>query len=953
MAYNAIYGRPLLNAAGAVPSTYQQIMKFPTSRGIGSVRGDQHASRKCYVDSIQAKSPPSVMMLDVELPRERIEPLDMIEKIFINEGKEFLVGTGLGSEEKEKLAKCLAENLDVFAWNPNDIPGISSTVAQHRLGVQPGAKPVKQKKRNLAPERQAAARAEVEKLLQAGFIREVQYPEWLANVVLVKKSNGKWRMCVDYTGLNKVCPKDSYPLPRIDQLVDATSGHERLSFLDAFSGYHQISMAEADQEKTSFITDFGTYCYTAMPFGLKNAGVTYQRMVNKVFRGLIGDVVEVYVDDMVVKSARANDHVAYLQKVFDVARQSRLRFNPEKCVFGTAGGKFLGFMITQRGIEVNPDKIRAILEMKSPTSRKIVQRLTGRVAALNRFMSRAADKCYHFFKAIGGSSNFEWTQECEESLRNLKQSLQEPPVLTSPSPGDVLCLYLAVSPKAVSAVLVKEFSKAQKPVYYVSQVLGGAEIRYSLTEQLVFALIVAVRKLRPYFQSHTVQVMTDQPIKQILHRPETSGRLLKWAIELSEFDIEFRPRTAIKAQALADFIVELTTPPELPPGEQADWKIFVDGSSNDEGSRAGIIMIGPNEEELEYSLHFEFPATNNEAEYEAVITGLGLAARLGVTSVEVCSDSQLIIGQVTGEFEAKDGKMAAYLMEVKNLQRGFTKFKITKIPRKDNERADALAKLASANPRRLPRTASVQILRQPSIQHVIDVMNVENEESWIDPLFEYLTKNKLPEDALTAKRLKVRAASFAIIDGQLYKRGFTMPYLKCLRPTEAQETRLEKEKGLWAEELPNVLWAYHTTPRESTGETPFKLAFGMEVVVPVEILSETGRMKVKQPDDAATRGELDLLEGVRDKVAIRMMAYKRRAAEYFNRKVKPRVFLPGDLVLRDAAAAGHPPPKLGPNWEGPYEVIRRLGKGAYSLKDIKGRPLGRPWNAEHHKKYYQ
>ncbi|XP_022848856.1 uncharacterized protein LOC111371185 [Olea europaea var. sylvestris] len=151
MAYNAIYGRPLLNAAGAVPSTYHQIMKFPTSRGIGSMRGDQHASRKCYVDSIQAKSPPSVMMLDVELPRERIKPLDMIEKIFIAKGKEFLVGTGLGSEEKDKLAKFLAGNLDVFAWNPKDIPGISPTVAQHRLGVQPGAKPVKQKKRNLAP----------------------------------------------------------------------------------------------------------------------------------------------------------------------------------------------------------------------------------------------------------------------------------------------------------------------------------------------------------------------------------------------------------------------------------------------------------------------------------------------------------------------------------------------------------------------------------------------------------------------------------------------------------------------------------------------------------------------------------------------------------------------------------------------------------------------------------
>lgn len=203
----------------------------------------------------------------------------------------------------------------------------------------------------------------------------------------------------------------------------------------------------------------------------------------------------------------------------------------------------------------------------------------------------------------------------------------------------MLSLYLAVSKHAVSAVLVNEFPKMQKPVYYVSQVLRGAETRYSLAEQLVLALIVAVRKLRPYFQSHTVQVLTDQPVKQILHRPETSGRMLKWAIELSEFDIEFRPRTAIKAQVLADFIAELTTLPDHPQQSEAVWKIFVDGSSHGEGSGAGIIMMGPESEELVYSLHFEFPATNNDAEYEAVITGLSLAARLGITSVEICSDS--------------------------------------------------------------------------------------------------------------------------------------------------------------------------------------------------------------------------------------------------------------------------------------------------------------------------
>ena len=162
--------------------------------------------------------------------------------------------------------------------------GIDPTVTTHRLNVSPSFKPVKQKRRSFAPDRQKAINEEVGKLLQAGAIREVEYPEWLANVVLVKKENGKWRLCIDFTNINRACPKDSFPLPRIDLIVDATVSHERLSFMDAFSGYNQISMDPDDQEKTLFITGQGTYCYRVMPFGLKNAGSTYQRLVNKMFQ---------------------------------------------------------------------------------------------------------------------------------------------------------------------------------------------------------------------------------------------------------------------------------------------------------------------------------------------------------------------------------------------------------------------------------------------------------------------------------------------------------------------------------------------------------------------------------------------------------------------------------------------------------------------------------------------
>ena len=188
----------------------------------------------------------------------------------------------------------------------------------------------------------------------------------------MKKANGKWRICVDFTDLNKACPKDSFPLPRIDQLVDSTARHKLLTFMDAFSGYNQIRMAEEDQEKTSFITSQGLYCYKVMPFGLKNIGATYQRLVNKMFSKQIGKNMEVYVDDMLVKSKEELAHLDDLKETFTTLKQYQMKLNPAKCIFGVASGKFLGFMVSQRGIEVNPEKVQAIINMASPKTVKEV-----------------------------------------------------------------------------------------------------------------------------------------------------------------------------------------------------------------------------------------------------------------------------------------------------------------------------------------------------------------------------------------------------------------------------------------------------------------------------------------------------------------------------------------------------------------------------------------------------
>ena len=205
---------------------------------------------------------------------------------------------------------------------------------------------------------------------------------------------------MDFTDLNKACPNDSFPLPRIDQLVDSTAGHKLLTFMDAFSGYNQIKMAEEDQEKTAFITSQGLYCYKVMPFRLKNAGATYQRLVNKMFNRQIGRNMEVYMDDMFVKSKEKLAHLDNLRETFATLKQYQMKLNLSKCVFGVASSKFLGFMVSQKGIEANPEKVQAIINMVSPRTVKEVQKFTRRIAALDRFVSRAMDKCLLFFKTL-------------------------------------------------------------------------------------------------------------------------------------------------------------------------------------------------------------------------------------------------------------------------------------------------------------------------------------------------------------------------------------------------------------------------------------------------------------------------------------------------------------------------------------------------------------------------
>ncbi|KAL2235115.1 UNVERIFIED_CONTAM: Retrovirus-related Pol polyprotein from transposon [Sesamum indicum] len=786
--YNVILGRPGLNSFRAVISTYHMKMKFPTEYGIRKVSCDQKEARKCYNLSTKGEPRPKKQKVreDAE-PRpyeaEHLKPSEEYKAIQLateDPSKTTRIGSSL-NEGEMAMINFLRKNADMFAWSPSNFTGIDPEVIVHRLNVDPTVRPVQQRKRTFNNDKNDAIRQEVEKLLKAGYVSEVQYTSWLSNVVLVPKSSEKWRMCVDFTDLNKACPKDPYPLPRIDTMVDSTAGYELFSMMDAYQGYHQIQMAEEDRDKTSFVTDKGIYCYNMMPFGLKNAGATYQRLVNKMFGDLLGRTMEVYVDDMLVNSKRSQDHIEDLSQAFSIMRSHGMKLNPNKCTFGVTRGKFLGYMISERGIEANPEKIQAIMGLRSPSSIKEMQKLTGKIASLGRFISQSADRSLPFFKALRKPKSFAWTQECEQALQELKEYLTKPPLLANPKDGETLFLYLGVSENAVSSVLVREETNSQNPVYYVSKMLQGAELRYSEMEKLALALVVTARKLRPYFQSHKVVVLTNHPLKHVMSRPEASGRLIKWAIELGQHDIEYQPRTAQKAQVLADFITELSSDPKEPDAPDhtcSKWMLHVDGSSNANNGGAGVLIQGPKGVEIEVAARLSFLVTNNEAEYEALVLGLELAYEAGAHDLEVFTDSQLIAMQIEGTYETRERTMTRYKEIVQRLMGKFNGCSVSQVPRAENDKADALSKFGAAMDGIRDRKITALVRDQSVLASGTEIQVVSETGSWMREIIWYLEEGTLPNDPQAAKRIKFRAARFTLLEGQLYKRTVDGPLLK-------------------------------------------------------------------------------------------------------------------------------------------------------------------------------
>nr|GEX42962.1 reverse transcriptase domain-containing protein [Tanacetum cinerariifolium] len=670
------------------------------------------------------------------------------------------------------------------------------------LNVREGCLPIRQKKRGQAPERNKAISEEVKKLVEAGIIKEVHYHSWLSNPVMK---------------------------------VESLCGYPYKCFMDAYKGYHKIKMAKEDEEKTAFIISQGIFYYSKMPFGLKNAGATYQRLVDKVFQKQIG-----------------------------------------------------------RNLECTK------------------------------------------------KSDFQWTLEAEGAFKEMKQSIAELPMLMAPKEKEELIMYLAAAKEALSAVLMTERYGKQVPVYFVSHALQGPEINYTLMEKLILTIV--------------------------------SARM-----------------------------------------------------------------------EFTYALRFRFNATNNEAEYEALIAGLRIARQMGVQNLQANVDSKLAANQVNRIYIAKESSMIRYLEKVKNLANTFKEFSIKQIPRGENKKADALSKITSTSFAHLSKQVLVEELREKAIDEKEILAVVEEEgHTWMTLVYEYLMEGILPEEKKKAKTVRRKAGRYAVTNEVLYKKSFLGPRLQCVGPLQANYVLREIHEGscsmhagpriMVAEALRSCyFWpTMHTDARNSireckdcqvhrpvprnpqeklspiTSPWPFykwgidiagpfpegpgkvkflivamdyftkwiearpvatitgtqvkkfvwdniECRFGLPGLIPAKIGMPTLRTaEVDMVKNNEALGiSLDLLEEEREQAAIQEARNKAKMKGYYNARVRSTNFRPGDFVYQsNEASHAEDEGKLGPKWEGPYEVTEALGKRAYRLRDRNGHTLPRTWNICNLKKCY-
>ncbi|UYV65600.1 hypothetical protein LAZ67_3004808, partial [Cordylochernes scorpioides] len=445
-----------------------------------------------------------------------------------------LISDDLSEEQQSQILSILKRYEKIF--DKNNEPVKQTSVTKHKIETG-NHQPIKHRPYRVSPTERQAIQTEVDKMLDAGIIRHSESP-WSSPVILVKKKDGNWRFCVDYRRLNKVTKKDVYPLPRIDDTLDSLKGAKFYSSMDLRSGYWQIEVDEADREKTAFITPDGLYEFLVMPFGLCNAPATFERMMDKILKGLKWTMALCYLDDIVVYSKSFNEHLHRLEIILQCLDKAELRLNPKKCLFGTKRIRVFGHLVDSKGIYPDPEKIEAIAKFPTPKSITDVRSFIGLCSYYRRFIENFAEKAAPLHEVLKKDNKFTWNSDQQDAFDSLKKALMSEPVLAYFEEQLPTELHTDASGYGIGAVLVQINDGKERPVGYASRTLSKAEKNYSTTERECLAAIWAINKFRPYLFGREFVIVTDHhALCWLSNLKDPTGRLARWALKLQEYNV--------------------------------------------------------------------------------------------------------------------------------------------------------------------------------------------------------------------------------------------------------------------------------------------------------------------------------------------------------------------------------------------------------------------------------
>ncbi|XP_052877211.1 uncharacterized protein LOC108451631 [Gossypium arboreum] len=588
------------------------------------------------------------------------------------EGKEVKIGVRITAETRRDLIELLQEFEDFFAWSYQDMPRLNTDIVVHRLPIKEECKPVQQKLRRMRPDVLLKIKEEVKKQFDSGFLPVVKYSELVANIVPVSKKDGKVWMCVDYQDLKKSSPKDNFSLPHIDTLVDNMTGYSFFSFMNGFSGYNQINMYPEDMEKTTFVTMWGTE-------------------------------IEVYVADMVAKSRTEKEHVQVLRKLFLRLRKFQLKLNPSKCTFGARSGKLLGFVVNEKGIEIDLDKVEAIQELHPPRTQKEVRGFLRRLNYITRFISQLTEKCDPIFCLLRKHNQVSGTRSAKELSIKSNIYLSNALVLMPPCPDKPLILYLVVFENSM---------------------------RYSPIEKLCCALIWTTRRLRQYMLYYTTWLISKlDPLKYMMESNALTGRMARWQILLSEFDIVYVNQKAIKESAIIDFLASRAL---------EDYKPLSFDFLNED-----LMYVATTEEDSQEDHHWKlnFDGASNA---------------------------------LKGEWETRDTKLINYQKLVLELIEEFDDITFYYLPRDENQMANALAILASmikVNKQEDMKPIKMSIYEAPAHCYNIDEKEEKENHPWYQDILQYVRNREYPDQTTEndKKTLRRLASDYVLMERSYIK----------------------------------------------------------------------------------------------------------------------------------------------------------------------------------------